>query len=242
MSCATLAPPAAHEVHVWQWNLDVDDAELDRYRATLSREEQERAGHFCFERHRRRFIAGRGQLRRLLGGYLDLAPQALTLAYGPEGKPFCASQPNSPDSPASWTLHFNLSHSENTAALAISNGLEIGIDIERIRPFDESMPVEVFAKRERAQFAALSDAQRQAIFFETWARKEACLKALGTGFVLPPDHFEFDLSLRGDTTPRYVAGDANEAAHWRVRALTTIAGCAGAVAARHAAWSLVIKN
>ncbi|WP_321814275.1 MULTISPECIES: 4'-phosphopantetheinyl transferase family protein [unclassified Paraburkholderia] len=236
MFYATLAPPAAHEVHVWQWNLDVDDAKRDLYWETLSREEQERAGHFCFERHRRRFIAGRGQLRRLLGDYLDLAPQALTLAYGPEGKPFCASQPDN------WTLHFNLSHSENTAALAIANGLEIGIDIECIRPFDESMPVEVFAKRERAHFDALFDPQRQAIFFETWARKEACLKALGTGFVLPPDHFEFDLSLRGDTTPRYVAGDANEATHWRVRALTTIANCAGAVAARDATWSLVFKN
>jgi 4'-phosphopantetheinyl transferase len=236
MSSATLAPPAAHEVHIWQWNLDAGDAELDEYWPTLSHQERRRADDFCFERHRRRFVAGRGKLRQLLGNYLDLAPHAIALAYGPEGKPFCASQP------ASWTLGFNLSHSENTAALAISNGLEIGIDIECIRAFDENMPVEVFAQRERAQFAALSATQRQAVFFETWARKEACLKALGTGFVLPPEHFEFDLSLRGDTTPRYVAGDANEAAHWRVRALTTLENFAGAVAARQAAWSLIIKN
>ncbi len=230
MPAFSLTPPAARNVHIWHWDLDVPDARIDGYWQTLSGQERERADRFRFENHRRRFVAGRGELRQLLGGYLGLAPHTVELDCGAQGKPFCTSQP------AGWTLHFNLSHSQNQAALAVSNGIEIGIDIEIVRPVEESMPVEVFSPRERAQFATLPDAQRQAVFFETWARKEACLKALGTGFTLPPDHFEFDLAQPGDTIPRFVGGDANEAAHWRIRALRVLPDCAGAVAARHTDW------
>jgi len=229
-------PPDAQHVHLWQWNLDVGDSEIDRYWATLSAEERERAGRFRFETHRRRFVAGRGELRRILGRYLAQAPQALALGYGPQGKPNCAA------GPGGWVPCFNLSHSGNTAALAVSNGFEVGIDVEEMRALDDALPLEAFSARERAAFAALPDAQRQAAFYENWTRKEACLKALGTGFTLPPDHFEFDVSIHGDTAPCRVGGDAREAARWRVRALPSKPACAGAVAARRTDWSIVVMN
>ncbi|SDB82176.1 4'-phosphopantetheinyl transferase [Paraburkholderia lycopersici] len=236
MSTPLLAPPSAQDVHVWQWDLDIRAGDFDRYWEMLSAQERERAGKFRFERHRRRFVAGRGELRELLSRYLALSPQAVALGYGQEGKPFCLSQPSG------WTICFNLSHSENKAALAISNGFEVGIDVERVRPIEENLPLEVFSTRERAQFGALPDAERQPVFFETWARKEACLKALGTGFIRPPTYFEFDLSIHGDTTPLFVGGETREAAQWRVRALSSGEACAGAVAARRADWSIVEMN
>jgi 4'-phosphopantetheinyl transferase len=236
MSSSPLTPPSSQEVHVWQWDLDVCGDDFDRYREMLSTQERERADKFRFERHRRRFVAGRGELRRLLSRYLGLSPWELALAYGSDGKPFCMNQP-----PGS-RICFNLSHSENAAALAISGDFEVGIDVEHVRPIEESMPLEVFSARERAEFAALPDAERQEVFFETWARKEACLKALGTGFTLPPAHFEFDLSIRGDTTPRLVGGDAQEATHWRICALSSSPTCAGAVAARRTDWSIFKMN
>jgi 4'-phosphopantetheinyl transferase len=236
MSAALLTPPSAHNVHVWQWDLDVPGGDFDGYWTVLSAQERERADKFRFELHRRRYVTGRGELRQILARYLGVSPQAVALGYGSEGKPFCSLQP------PGWRLHFNLSHSENTAALAVANGFEVGIDVELIREIEESVPLEVFSPRERAQFAALPAAQRQNVFYENWARKEACLKALGTGFVLPPTWFEFDLSIRGDTTPRFVDGDAQEAAHWRIRALPSGPARAGAVAARHADWSIVHMN
>ena len=236
MSSSLLTPPSPQDVHVWEWDLDVCAGDFDRHWEMLSEEERERANKFRFERHRRRYVAGRGELRRLLSRYLGLAPSAITLRYGSDGKPFCATQP------PEWRICFNLSHSENEAALAISNGFEVGIDVEQFRPIEESLPLEVFSTRERAQFTALPDAERQNVFFESWARKEACLKALGTGFILPPTHFEFDLSIRGDTTPRFVGGEAEEAAHWRICALPSSPTCAGAVAARHTDWSIVKMN
>ena len=236
MSSSLLTPPSAQEVHVWQWDLDVCSGDVDQYWEMLSAQERERADKFRFERHRRRFVAGRGELRRLLSRYLGLSPREVALAYGSDGKPFCTSQP------PGWRICFNLSHSENAAALAISSGFEVGIDVEHVRPIEESVPLEVFSTRERAEFTALPDAERQRVFFESWARKEACLKALGTGFILPPAHFEFDLSIRGDTTPRFVGGEAEEATHWRICTLSSSPTCAGAVAARRTDWSIVEMN
>lgn len=240
MSSFSLAPPAPHDVHVWQWDLDRGASDLasefDEYWAMLSADERARAEKFRFDKHRRRYVTGRGELRRILGRYLALPPHAIAIDYGTEGKPLCATQANG------WTLHFNLSHSENLAALAVANGFEIGIDVENVRPIEESLPTQVFSARERAVFDALPEAQREAVFFETWARKEACLKALGTGFILPPEHFEFDLGEHGDTTPSHVGGDAEEATQWRVRALPFSASCAGAVAARRTDWLIVHLN
>lgn len=237
MSSSPLSPPSMQEVHVWQWDLDIRGSDFDGYWENLSTQERERADKFRFELHRRRYVSGRGELRRILGRYLALPPQAVALGVGPEGKPFCATEPSG------WTIGFNLSHSENSAALAISNGFEVGIDIERVRPIEECVPLEVFSARELAQFAALPDIKQREVFFENWARKEACLKALGTGFVLPPLHFEFDLSIRGDTTPLFVGGEAREAAQWRVREFSSHhPGCAGAVAARRTNWSIVAMN
>ncbi|WP_233862425.1 4'-phosphopantetheinyl transferase family protein [Paraburkholderia adhaesiva] len=233
MSSSPLSPPSAQEVHVWQWDLDAGSSGFDGYWEMLSAQERERANKFRFERHRRRYVTGRGELRRILGRYLALSPQALALGVGQEGKPFCTNEPSG------WSICFNLSHCENSAALAIANGFEVGIDIERVRPIEACVPLEIFSAREHAQFAALPDAEQQAVFFESWARKEACLKALGTGFMLPPTHFEFDLSSHGDTTPLIVGGTAQEAAQWRVRELSAGPDCAGAVAARRTGWSIV---
>jgi 4'-phosphopantetheinyl transferase len=239
-----LIPPSAHEVHVWQWNLDECGDRFDRYWPTLSTHERERANQFRFDRHRRRYVAGRGELRRLLGRYLGLPPRDLAIEYGSDGKPFCSIGPHIGQhiGPHEWPICFNLSHSEHTAALAISNGFEVGIDVEHVRPIEACVPLEVFSTREHAEFTALPDAEQRAVFFESWARKEACLKALGTGFTLPPDHFEFDLSIRGDTAPRFVGGKAGEAAHWRIGDLSLSPTCAGAVAARRTGWSIVRMN
>jgi 4'-phosphopantetheinyl transferase len=233
MSSSFLTPPSAQEVHVWQWDLDLCGGDFDGYWEILSTQERERADKFRFERHRCRFVVGRGELRQILGRYLGLSPREVALDYGSDGKPFCTIQP------PGRSICFNLSHSENAAALAISSGFEVGIDVEQIRPIEEGVPLEVFSIRERAEFTALPDAEQQKVFFESWARKEACLKALGTGFILPPTHFEFDLSIRGDTTPSFVGGEAEEARHWRICALSSNPTCAGAVAARRTDWSIV---
>ncbi|MBP0579059.1 4'-phosphopantetheinyl transferase superfamily protein [Labrys sp. LIt4] len=229
-------PPASRDVHVWQWDLDADEGSLDRNWEILSEEERVRADKFRFERHRRRFVAARGRLRQILADYLAMSPQAVGFGYGDEGKPFCTTQPSG------WRICFNLSHSDNRAALAVANDFEIGIDIEHVRTIEDGVALQVFSPAERTQFDALPPGERQSVFFENWARKEACLKALGTGFAHPPTHFEFDLAIGGDTAPRFVGGDAEEAKCWRIRALRSAMNRTGSVAARRLDWSIVEMN
>ncbi len=86
-----------------------------------------------------------------------------------QGKPYCKSHPE---------IHFSLSHSEDYIALAISEK-EVGIDIEKIREARQKLIEKVCAENEIKRI--FSSENPHAAFTEIWTRKEAYLKALGTG-------------------------------------------------------------
>src|SRR4051812_30916713 len=76
------------EVHIWAASLEAPASTLAHFAATLRPDERERAARFHFERHRNRFIAGRGLLRAILSRYLRVEPATLDFSYGSNGKPF----------------------------------------------------------------------------------------------------------------------------------------------------------
>ena len=100
------------EVHVWRASLAQPVEAQERFLRTLDLEERERASRFHFEKHRRRFIVGRGVLRLLLGRYLEIAPEAVRFAYGPYGKPSLGREHGA------RRLRFNASHSHELAVYA----------------------------------------------------------------------------------------------------------------------------
>lgn len=163
-----------NEVHVWKARLDLDPEELSRLAQTLSTDEQARAARYRFEVHRRRFIAARGCLRRLLAQYLGCQAAAVRFRYGPSGKPAVVSEAD---------LRFNVSHSDDVALYAFAQGREVGIDVERIREARgwERIAGRYFTPGECALLDAVPPALRAAAFFQLWTRKEAYLKARGEG-------------------------------------------------------------
>lgn len=171
------------ELHVWI----LDDASKpDRCWELLSRDERKRA--LCF--HKRsdadRFIVCRAALRQILGGYLDVPPETVKLAYNAHGKPFLND--------AFSSLEFNVSHSGTVALIAVTRDHPIGIDIEVITndfPVTE-MASEVFSPGELARFFQLPADAKQIEFFRTWVAKEAFLKALGQGLSIEPNTLEVD--------------------------------------------------
>jgi 4'-phosphopantetheinyl transferase len=175
-------PPAnwslgAADVHVWAAPLNEGWATVVDSNALLSAEERLRAERFHFERHRRRFIIGRGLLRSLLGHYLSTKPGKLIFGYGPQGKP--ALKGNFIES----GVHFNVTHSEDLALVAVTRLGDVGVDVEQVRwlaDFDELVS-RFFSPREAAVFRALSEEQKLGAFFNLWTRKEAWLKATGEG-------------------------------------------------------------
>jgi 4'-phosphopantetheinyl transferase len=201
------------EVQVWCASLSAPREVVEAMRRTLSPDESERAGRFHFERHREDFVVARGLLRTLVGRYLDAPPGELRFAYTPYGKPHLAGAFR--DS----RLRFNLSHSHELALYAFTDGAEVGIDVEHVRPdmAGEEIARRFFSPREVAALFALAPGERDAAFFQCWTRKEAFIKAVGEGLSFPLDQFDVSLGPREPAALLSVRGDAGEAARWSVR-------------------------
>ncbi len=231
-----LVPPGERELHVWLVPLDPPAAEVDALRALLAPDEAAREARFRFERHRRRYAVGRGALRTLLGRYLGVVPRAVAFRYGPNDKPYLAL----PGALPGGALEFNLSNSEELAVVAVAAGEEVGADVEWLRPMPDALAIaeRFFSAAERRVLAAVPEALREQAFFRAWTRKEAYLKAVGTGITVPLDRF--DVTLAPDEPPRMLAmeGDAERAAGWTLFHLEPAAGYLGAVAVRGGGWRL----
>lgn len=169
---------AAGDVHLWRAPLPPLAQDLGRLAAWLSTDEAERSRRFRFSRDRHSFIAAHGFLRLTLSRYLGVAPRDLEFAAGTSGKPRLAGT-------GARHLRFNISHTNGLALIAVTRGREVGVDIERIKPgFDwgEIAP-KYFSAPERDALAALPPPQRSRAGYDVWTRKEAWVKAVGTGLM-----------------------------------------------------------
>jgi 4'-phosphopantetheinyl transferase len=167
---------------VWAFDTDVGTSRLTEFEDLLTRDEQERAGRFRLAVDRKRFVAGRGQLRIILGRYTGTKPQLLRFTRSAYGKPSLSIQTGGEH------FRFNASGSAGMAVTAIRRDTDVGVDIESVRPLPDALALAatVLTARERADLAALP----QDTFLEYWTRKEAIVKSLGCGVSLSFDSFE----------------------------------------------------
>jgi 4'-phosphopantetheinyl transferase len=166
---------------------------LDRIPADhfcLSADEVARAGKSVFPQHRHRFSAMRSVLRRVLGGYAQVSPGSFTFLYGAKGKPSLGGDQNR------LNLRFNVSHSSGLGIIAITSGREVGVDVETRGEIVDYMGLarRFFSPREHQPLAALPEELGQKAFLRCWARKEAYIKALGTGLSCPLRSFAVSVS------------------------------------------------
>lgn len=179
------------EIHVWQVGLERDATSVRALLETLSPDENQRANKYHFANHRDRFIVARGTLRKILAAYLDIEPTRIAFSHNKFGKPVLDLE--------NEMIHFNVSHSEDLALVAVTRRQEVGIDVEfinddiEIRKSAES----IFSPAEVTALKALPLESQRATFFEVWTRKEALLKALGRGFSYPPRQFTVLPSAEG---------------------------------------------
>ena len=202
-------PPAPGEVHVWRIPLRPPAPVVQALRATLDAEERERADRFRMQHLTVRFVTGRGAQRDILGRYLGAAPAALRFTVGEYGKP--ALHPP--------RLRFNLSNSGDLALLAVAGAGDVGVDVEETRamPDAEGIARRMYSAAEQRALFALPPAEREAAFLRVWTRKEAFIKAQGSGVWAGLDRF--DVSIGPAAALLAVDGSAAEAARWSMRAL-----------------------
>lgn len=189
----------SNDVHGWLVELDEVSGEFyRRHREVLSADEVARADRFHFDHHRRRFVVARGALRYLLSRFLGVAPEEICFGYGPAGKPFVKV-------PATdCAVYFNVTHADNLAVIGITRAGEIGIDLECIRelPEWEQVARATFTSEHVEALRACDEAHRPELFFRTWTREEARVKALGVGLGAEgPAREAADLRLQTNSVP-----------------------------------------
>ena len=197
-----------HAVHVWGWNLD--RSPLDADWQILNDEETARAHRFVFPKDRDRYVCAHAAMRTRLSHYTGIPAQQITFTTSQYGKPQMDC------SPAMQPIHFNLTHSANLAALAVSRSYTLGIDIERIRPIDPDVAAHHFSPHELLALAALPAAQWLAGFYRCWTSKEALLKGEGLGLNLSLDAFDVEVSPQLSPALIAVAPQTNISLDWNL--------------------------
>jgi 4'-phosphopantetheinyl transferase len=210
-----------HEVELWAIELEVSDAMLERIVEDLSPDEQARARQFVFQRDRRRFQVARSFLRRLLSAYSDVPINQLHLNYGPRGKP--GVDLNGPK-----MLQFNVAHSGEMAVLAITSGMQVGVDLEEVRPIADALEIarSTFSRKEFEALERMPDNERHNGFLRCWTRKEAYVKALGEGLHLALDSFDVSVAPESDADIALERSDG----HWSLHHFEPSSGYIGALA------------
>lgn len=166
--------------------LDLPGAEM------LTPMRRERMFRYRLHEDRARCLAAGLMLRSVFGG-----KQADSIMNSSFGKPYLPYGP-----------FFNLSHSGSKVVLLVGDQ-ELGVDIEQITPYSQSVARRVFTD---CELAWLNGQQSDEAFFRLWTGKESIMKALGMGLRLPPESFEISPI---QAVPNHVCG-RDWFLHWHI--------------------------
>jgi 4'-phosphopantetheinyl transferase len=204
------ATPLTEAVQVWRVRLAPLHAIRAALEASLTPEEIKQAEAFRHAESRARFVGARAALRELLAAQLRLPPAAVRFVRTERGKPQLHPDHGAP-------LQFNVSHSGGLALLALARSVEVGVDVEVQHAVPQALDLaqRYFAPAEAAALEPLPEAVRAAAFLRLWTRKEAQLKATGSGLA---DSLATPHTLPGPWTMVEFAADANHPAALAVRA------------------------
>lgn len=121
------------------------------------------------ENRKKSILLSQGFAKEKIAKEFSLDKKDIVFSVTPFGKPYCQSHKE---------IYFSLSHSGDFLALAISDS-DVGIDIEKIREAKENLVNRVCCENEKDRI--FSSDKPDVEFTKIWTRKEAYLKALGTG-------------------------------------------------------------
>jgi len=158
----------------------------------ISEEERTRAERFIRSKDRDAFVVSHGVLRHVLAIYSGIPASEQIHGRGEKGKPCLELPPGAP------TLEFNLTHSHDWALIAVTMTHPVGVDVEFIRSNIDAQAIanRFFSRREKQAVLQASPDQRRKLFFDIWVRKEAYLKALGTGLATGLSRFCVPLDVK----------------------------------------------
>ncbi len=120
--------------------------------------------------NKRQAIVGNLMLADYMGISIDELLHGDLFYYGDHGKPFLKSK----------QFQFNISNSYDLVILVVSDE-EVGIDIEKLRPFTYKRITRAFTDKELNYLSNLDKSKDGDETLKLWTIKEAALKLVGTG-------------------------------------------------------------
>ena len=160
------------KMHWCDWfEMDLSRFNPNDFWNILDAEEKERANRFKIESVAKSFVLCRGFLKTVLSRYLFLKPNQVKFEYGQFGKPFVKSD-----------VEFNLSHSQNTCIIAVSN-IKVGIDCEFMANKDfDKLSKRFFSKEEHYFISETKEIElKKELFYRSWCMRESMAKMTGEG-------------------------------------------------------------
>lgn len=182
----------ANGVHIWLAQISsIPASAIAGYPSLMNPAEQARNLRYRKGPLRDADKITRALLRTVLSQYDDHPPQRWEFATQSHGRPVVAM-------PATG-LHFNLSHSTQWIACAVTRIPMIGVDIERCQRNVDVLRLarRFFSPKEYRAVLECSGVERRQRFFAYWTLKEAYIKARGEGISLGLNKFSFGFSAAG---------------------------------------------
>ncbi len=140
----------------------------------LTSDEKSRAEKFLFTEDRNTYICCHGLLRLILSREMKIDPLDIFIINDDNNKPGISGDP----------LYFNITHVRDAFAIVLSEYYYVGIDIENSdQNIDFSTLINSYFGKMERKFILDSETDSKNRFFLLWTRKEAFLKAIGTGIV-----------------------------------------------------------
>lgn len=200
---------SAEYIDLWRVRLGTLGSH-EHFRSILDPQELERANRFRFPHLRDNFVLSHVALRKILARYLEIPPQDVRFDLGKHGKPEIRGSLNY------GRVQFNLSHSGDWAVVAITQGREVGVDIETFRSDVNHLELarNYFSERECQSLLALPADKQARAFFVCWTQKEAFLKALGDGLSYPLSQFSVTVSPDEASGLQHVDNDPTAVSRW----------------------------
>lgn len=191
----------------------------------LSRSETDRAAKCRTPARRHRYVQCHALLRRLLAERTGLDAADMVFSKGEFGKPLLAGEA------AGSGITFNISHSGSFAVVAIGRDVDIGVDIEMIKPGRDFLGIvdHFFSSSESCAIRALPHAEQEAAFYTCWCRKESFIKATGCGLQMPLNGFAVSVEPQARAKLLWVDGQTHHCKDWQMHTLPTPPGYVGAL-------------
>ena len=198
-----------HTVHIWNISFDINDHKFQSYFKLLSKEEKVRAHRFRFFKDKKCFVVTRATLRLISSHYLSKEIEDIVFEYEDYGKPYFKHNTD---------LNFNVSHSGNRAVIGFVHHHTIGIDIEKIKNDFDTFEIasNFFSKAEIDALRNIPKAEQYLAFYRCWTRKEAFIKAKGSGLSFPLDTFSVSLDSDLEASLLYTKWNPLEKDEWKL--------------------------